>query len=132
MIAQLEEVLDHQRDALVHLDGALTEVERQLAAADPAALRAALVAARAAADRAAALELTRALALVTVGLSPDLPVEDIVQALVARLGPEVAHLAADLRTAVDQVNTHRCRILHALATAQGSLPTVDLGRPLRA
>jgi hypothetical protein len=132
VLAQLQEVLRHQRDALACLDEALSEVERQLTAQDAAALRAALVAARAAADRAAALELTRELALVAVGAPPDLSIEDLGQALLARGSPTAAHLAADLRVAVDQVNAHRRRILDVLGSTHGTVPAVDLGRPLRA
>jgi hypothetical protein len=132
VLDQLQEVLRHQRDALARLGEALTEVERRLATDDPAALRAALVAARAAADRAAALELTRELALVAIGASPDLSSEELGQALLARGNPTAAHLATDLRTAVEQVNAHRCRILAALEAAHGTALTVDLGRPPRA
>jgi hypothetical protein len=132
VLDQLQEVLRHQRAALADLDEALTEVERQLTTDDAAGLRAALVAARAAADRVAALELTRELALVAIGASPDLDVEDLGQALLARGNPTAAHLAADLRTAVEQVNARRCRILESLEAADGTAPTVDLGRPPRA
>jgi hypothetical protein len=132
VLDQLQEVLRHQRDALAHLDEALTEVERQLTTDDPAALRAALVAARTAGDRVAALELTRELALVAVGASPDLPTEDLGQALLARGSQSAARLAVELRTAVDRVDAHRRRILDALETARGTVPAVDLGRPPRA
>jgi hypothetical protein len=132
VLAQLQEVLRHQRDALACLDEALSEVERQLTAQDAAALRAALVAARAAADRAAALELTRELALVAVGAPPDLSLEDLGQALLSWGSPGAAHLVAELRAAVDDVNAHRRRILDVLGSAQGAVPAVDLGRPPRA
>jgi hypothetical protein len=132
VLAQLQEVLRHQQDALACLDEALSEVERQLTAQDAAALRAALVAARAAADRTAALELTRQLALVAVGAPPDLSIEDLGQALLARGGTTAAHLAAELRVAVDHVNAHRCRILGVLGAANETVPAVDLGRPPRA
>jgi hypothetical protein len=131
VIARLEDVLRHQRDAVTSLDGCLHEVDRRLASGDTAGLRAALVEARAAADRASALELTRCLALVAEGLSPDLTVEEIAEALVPRVGDHVVALADDLRAAVTRANDHRQRILTAVASGPTDLPPVDLGRPLR-
>lgn len=132
MIARLEDVLRHQRDAVTSLDRCFHEVDRRLASGDTAGLRAALVEAAAAADRASALELTRCLALVSEGLSPDLTVEEIAQALLPHVGDHVLALADDLRESVTRTNDHRRRILTAVESGPDDLPPVDLGRPLRA
>jgi hypothetical protein len=128
----LESVLRHQRRAVADLGARIREVDRSLAVDDGRGLDVALAAVGAARDRTSALELTRCLALLALGASPDLPVEAVGRHVGHHQAVGVVALASELRDEVAWVERQRRRTMAALSRTTLPRAPVALGWPLRA
>lgn len=118
MIAELHDVLAHERDAAETLEARLRAVELLLAAGEPRFLPLAVDEANDAAERLAALELTRVLTLSSIGAPPDVSAREVAAAVSGDAALPFAALVDELRDVVARVSVRREQVRRLLAIAQ--------------
>jgi hypothetical protein len=118
VIAELHDVLTHQRDAAVTLEARLRALELLLAAGEPRFLSLAVDEANDAAERLAALELTRVLTLTAIGAPPDVSARDVTEAVGGEAALPFASLVDELRAVVARIAVRREQVRGLLAVAQ--------------
>jgi hypothetical protein len=117
VIAELHDVLSHQRDAAVTLEARLRAVELLLAAGEPRFLGLAVDEANDAAERLAALEMTRAMTLVATGVPVDVTASDLAGALPGEQAGRFTDLVDELRTVIGRVSVRREHVRRLLSLA---------------
>jgi hypothetical protein len=118
VIAELHEVLARQRDAAETLEARLRAIELLLAAGEPRFLPLAVDEANDAAERLAALELTRVLTLSSIGAPADVSAREVADAAGGETAVSFAAVVEELRSAVARVTVRRERVRGLLVSAQ--------------
>jgi hypothetical protein len=118
MIAELHEVLTHQRDAAARLEARLRAVELLLAAGEPRFLALAVDEANDAAERLAALEITRALTLAAAGAPAEVTASEIVASVGDERAAGFAALVEELRAGIGRVTVRREQVRALLSVAR--------------
>ncbi len=118
MIDELQDVLRHQRDAAVALEGRLRAIELLLSSGEPRFLSLAVDEANDAAERLAALELTRVLTLSSIGAPVDVSAREVIGAVGGDRGLPFAALVDELRAVIGRVAIRREQVQRLLAVVQ--------------
>lgn len=124
MIDELCDVIRRETDAATALEGRLRALELVVAADEQRFVALTLDAMEVAAERLAALELTRALMLSTAGIAVDVSARDLVAVLAdPDAGDSMSQLVAELALATERVGDARLRA--EVVVANGSQRSRD-------